>query len=58
MHKVKEIFDAEKAAKITANNIDIIEKISEHQSFIIANVDKMVRRVKWPTESRTAERKP
>ncbi len=42
VHKVKEIFSDEKASKITANNIDIIEKISEHQSFIIENVDKMV----------------
>ena len=42
VHKVKEIFSEEKANKITANNIDIIEKISEHQSFIIENVDKMV----------------
>ena len=42
VHKLGEIFPAEKAAKISANNLKLIEEISEHESFIIANVSKLV----------------
>ncbi|MDD6151721.1 MAG: glutamine synthetase III [Bacteroidales bacterium] len=40
--KVKEIFSKEKAVEISKENLTIIEKISEHESFIIGNVDKMI----------------
>ena len=40
--KVKEIFSKEKAGEISKENLTIIEKISEHESFIIGNVDKMI----------------
>ena len=42
VHKLKEIFPAEKALKISANNLTIIEKISEHDSFIVENVAKLI----------------
>jgi len=40
--KVLAIFPKEKAAAISKENLTIIEKISDHESFIIENVDKMV----------------
>lgn len=42
VHKVMDIFPAEKAKELSANNIDIIEKISSHSSFIIEHVEKMI----------------
>jgi glutamine synthetase len=42
VHKLKEIFPAEQAAKISANNLNIIEQISEHESFIVENVAKLI----------------
>lgn len=42
VHKVQGVFSAEKASKIAKENLNIIEKISDHESFIIENVDKMV----------------
>ena len=42
VHKLKDIFPAEKAEKLSAKNLDIIEKISDHETFIIDNVDKMI----------------
>ena len=42
VHKLKEIFPEEKASKISANNLSIIEKISSHESFIVENVEKLV----------------
>ncbi|MBP9999048.1 MAG: glutamine synthetase III [Bacteroidales bacterium] len=40
--KVFAIFPEAKAKEISKENLTIIEKISEHESFIIENVDKMV----------------
>ena len=42
VHKLNEIFPPSKAAKISANNLSIIEKISEYESFIVENVEKMI----------------
>ena len=42
VHKVQDIFPAEKAQKISSENLHLIEKISDHESFIIENVEKMV----------------
>ncbi len=42
VHKVHAIFSGEKAHQISKENMHIIEKISDHESFIIENVDKMV----------------
>lgn len=42
VHKLREIFPADKAEKISADNLRIIEKISDHNSFIIENVERMV----------------
>ena len=42
VHKIKEVFSAEKYKKISANNLRLIEQISEHESFIVENVEKMV----------------
>jgi len=42
VHKVMGIFSGEKAHAISKENIYIIEKISDHESFIIENVEKMV----------------
>ena len=43
VHKVQDIFPAEKAQKISRENLHLIEKISDHESFIIENVEKMVK---------------
>ena len=42
VHKVMEIFAGDKARKISKENLYIIERISEHESFIIENVEKMI----------------
>ena len=42
VHKVQDIFPAEKAQKISSENLHLIEKISDHESFIVENVEKMV----------------
>ena len=42
VHKLKEIFPAEKADRISANNLRLIEQISEHETFIIEQVQKMI----------------
>ncbi len=42
VHKLKEIFPEDKAAKISANNLALIEQISEHEQFIIENVTKLI----------------
>ncbi|MBQ9640512.1 MAG: glutamine synthetase III [Bacteroidaceae bacterium] len=42
VHKVMEIFPQEKAQKISKENLYLIEKISDHESFIIENVEKMI----------------
>ncbi len=42
VHKVQGIFPADKAKKISEENLYLIEKISDHESFIIENVEKMV----------------
>ncbi len=42
VHKVMDIFDEEKAKRVSANNLYLIEKISEHESFIVENVEKLI----------------
>ena len=42
VHKVKDIFPADKADAISKENIIIIEKISKHESYIIEKVDAMM----------------
>ena len=42
VHKVKDIFPADKAEAISKENIIIIEKISKHESYIIEKVDAMI----------------
>ena len=42
VHKVKEIFPPAIAEKVSANNMILIQKISEHSSFITENVEKLV----------------
>ncbi len=45
VHKIKLVFDdAEKVKELTAYNIDLIEKINAHTSFIARNVSEMVER--------------
>ena len=42
VHKVYDIFPREKAKELTAYNLEIIEKINKHTSFIAKAVDEMV----------------
>ena len=42
VHKLKEIFPADKAERISSNNVKLIEQISEHESFIVEHVAKMI----------------
>ena len=40
--KIKEIFPTETSTRINANNMQLIEQISEHTSFITENVERLV----------------
>jgi glutamine synthetase len=42
VHKVRDIFPADKTQKISKENLHLIELISDHESFIVENVEKMV----------------
>ena len=42
VHKVRDIFPTDKTQKISKENLHLIELISDHESFIIENVEKMV----------------
>ena len=42
VHKISNIYSADEAAKINADNLAIITKISNHTRFIIENVQKMI----------------
>ena len=42
VHKVMQIYGEEKAKKISANNLNLIETISEHEQFIVDNADRLV----------------
>lgn len=42
VRKVYDIFPEEQARKISANNMVLIEKISEHESFIVENVARLI----------------
>ena len=42
VHKVRDIFSTDKTQKISKENLHLIELISDHESFIIENVEKMV----------------
>ena len=41
VHKVKEIFPEETAQKLSANNLSLIQQISEHSSFITEYTEKL-----------------
>ena len=41
VHKVKEIFPAETADRLSANNVSLIEQISAHSSYITENVERL-----------------
>ena len=53
VHKVKEIFPEATAIKVSANNLALIERISEHSNFITENVEALIeaRRVANKIES-------
>ena len=40
--KLKQIFPAEKAEKLSANNMSLIEQIAEHSAYVTENVEKMI----------------
>ena len=42
VHKLMDIFDAEKARQLSANNVSLIEQIAEHTAFITSNVEKLI----------------
>ncbi len=42
VHRMKDIFPADEAEKLSANNVELIRKISSHTSFITENVDKLI----------------
>lgn len=42
VHKVKEIFPAEIAAKLSDKNIELIKNIAEHTGFITENINKLI----------------
>ena len=42
VHKVKEIFPAETADRLSANNVSLIEQISAHSSYITENVERLI----------------
>ena len=42
VHKTAQIFPAEMASSLSANNINLIQQISEHASYITEHVEKLV----------------
>ncbi len=42
VHKMEQVFQASEAERLTANNKGIIREISEHETFIIENVNRMI----------------
>ena len=42
VHKVREIFSADVADSLSANNVSLIEQISAHTSFITKNVQRLI----------------
>ena len=42
VHRVSKIFPAETAARLSANNISLIQQIAEHASYITEHVEKLV----------------
>ena len=42
VHKLTEIFDNETSAQLNKNNIQLIQQLSEHTSFITAHVEKLI----------------
>lgn len=42
VHKLMDIFDADKARQLSANNVSLIEQIAEHTAFITSNVEKLI----------------
>lgn len=42
VHKVSEIFSADIAKKVSTNNLELIQQISEHSSFITENVNRLI----------------
>ncbi|MCD8301782.1 MAG: glutamine synthetase III [Prevotellaceae bacterium] len=42
VHKIKDFFPADEAERLSANNVELIRKISSHTSFITENVDKLI----------------
>ncbi|MBO4611678.1 MAG: glutamine synthetase III [Bacteroidaceae bacterium] len=42
VHKVGEIFPADEARMVNANNLKLIKQISEHSSFITENVEQLI----------------
>ncbi len=40
--KVQSIFPTERAASLSANNINLIEQISEHNAYIVENVERLI----------------
>jgi glutamine synthetase len=42
VYKLKDLFDADKAARLSQRNLEIIEEIAERTNFIKKNVDEMV----------------
>ena len=55
VHKVGEIFPGDKAEKLNHNNLELIEQISQHSTFITENVERLIdaRRVANRIESET-----
>ena len=42
VHKIQQVFQPSEAERLTANNKDIIREMSEHESFIVENVTRLV----------------
>ena len=42
VHKMTAIFPADTAAKLSTNNVSLIQQISEHTSFITENVARLI----------------
>ena len=58
VYKMKDLFPAEKAAKLSAKNLELIEEIADRTAFIKEHVDAMIERAKWPTKLRVNVKKP
>lgn len=58
VYKMKDLFPAEKAAKLSAKNLELIEEIADRTAFIKEHVDAMIEARKVANKIESEREKP